>query len=72
VGRRTYLRGDYAHLSQSRINELRVGWFHYVDEPTPLEREKAKRAAKQRDAQMSPKNRNKTDPVTGQQWRKHD
>ena len=70
VGKRTYLRGDYARLGRDRINELRVGWFDYVDEPTAIERERAKRAAKQRDAQTKFSNRNKTDPVTGQQWRK--
>ena len=71
VGKKTYVRGDFARLSDKLISQLRVDWFNYVPEPTEIEKARATRAGRQREAQMYNKHKTRIDPVTGQQRRKH-
>jgi len=72
VGKRSFVRGEYAYLKTKVLNSLRVEWFDYVAQPTELELARAKRSSRQREAQEKRTLPFKTNPVTGAQRRKDD
>lgn len=51
LGDKTYIRGEYACLSDRLVNSMRVDWFDFVPKPTELELARAKRRSRQREAQ---------------------